>query len=265
MKVDQARRGWDPAIEALAGVLEIIRDDCGVIIPSLIPYTTMLIPMAAVWSRQLSLRGPGIGASRLKLTRWFWCSAFGSQYEKAPNSQAAKDFNELNSWLSGGEKPESVRDFNISSIQLRNVRPKQRAIYRATMALVMQNGALDFYKRGKITAQLVADKKNPIDDHHIFPQAFLNERKVMPILRDSILNRTYIDRLTNRSLKHSAPSKYFRDILREHGLGETEILLKSHLLPYGTDSPLLKDDFDQFLNDRENLLMNLIKQKTENS
>jgi len=265
MKVDQARRGWDPAIEALAEVLEIIRDDCGVIIPGLIPYTTMLIPMAAIWSRQLSLRGPGIGASRLKLTKWFWCSAFGAQYEKAPNSQAAKDFNELNAWLSGGEKSESVRDFNISSIQLRNVRPKQRAIYKATMALVMQNGALDFYNRGKITAQLVADKRNPVDDHHIFPQAFLNERNVMPILRDSILNRTYIDRLTNRSLKHSAPSKYFSNIMREHGLGETDILLKSHLLPPGTDSSLLKDDFDQFLNDRENLLMSFIKQKTENS
>ena len=265
MKVEQAKKGWDPAIEALAEVLEIIRDDCGVIIPSLIPYTTMLIPMAAVWSKQSSAKGAAVGANRLKLTKWFWCSAFGAQYEKAPNSQAAKDFNELNAWLSGGEMPESVRDFNISSIQLRNVRPKQRAIYRATMALVMQNGALDFYNRGKITAQLVADKRNPVDDHHIFPQAFLNERKTEPILRDCILNRTYIDRLTNRSLKHSAPSKYFHTVRQEHGIEGLDSLLRSHLLPYGDNSPLFKDDFKQFLNDRENFLMNLIKQKTQNS
>ena len=265
MKVEQAKKGWDPAIEGLAKVLEILRDDCGVIFPGLVPYTTMLTPMAAVWSKQLDAKGASIGSNRLKISKWFWCSSFGAMYEKAPNSQAAKDYNELNIWLLGGEPPQSVRDFDLSNIQLRNVRPKQRAIYRATMALIMQNGALDFYKRGKITAQLLADKKNPVDDHHIFPQAFLNERNVDPTLRDSILNRTYIDRLTNRSLKHSAPSKYFDSVRKEHGAEGLNSLLRSHLLPDGTTSSLFNDDFDQFLNERENQIMGIIETKTRNS
>jgi len=39
------------------------------------------------------------GANRLKLLRWFWCSVFGQRYENAPNSQAEKDFGELNRWM----------------------------------------------------------------------------------------------------------------------------------------------------------------------
>jgi hypothetical protein len=75
-----------------------------------------------------------------------------------------------------------------------------------TMALILQSGALDFHKRGPITAQLISDKKNPVDDHHIFPRAFLNNQNVAPALRNCLLNRTYIDRTTNRRLSKRAPS-----------------------------------------------------------
>lgn len=262
MGVEQAQRGWEKAVDALSQVLGILRDDCGVLIPSLIPYNTMLIPMAAVWSSQLESKGVSVGSNRLKLVRWFWCSTFGAQYEKAPNSQAAKDYNELKSWMVGGEVPASVAGFDLSSLQLRNVGPRQRAIYRGVMAIILQNGAMDFLKRGKIASQLFSDKKNPVDDHHVFPQAYLAEQNIHKDLRDCILNRTFIDRLSNRSLKMRPPSNYFREIRDKHGIAKTDELLRSHLLPDGDDSPLLKDDFNGFLEKRENALMEIIRQKT---
>src|SRR5207245_11018098 len=131
------------------------------------------------------------------------------------NSKAERDFSERKGWMSGGHEPESVTSFNIESLKLRSVRPKQRAVYRGTMALILQNGALDFHKRGLITSQLIADKKNPVDDHHIFPRAYLNKRDVSTTMRDCILNRTYIDRATNHRLSKRAPSDYFGEIRRK--------------------------------------------------
>lgn len=262
MDVEQARRGWITAINGLATILGILRDECGVLDSDLIPYTTILIPMAAVWASQGNVKGADAGTNRIKILRWFWCSVFGQQYENAPNSQAEKDFAELRAWMSGGAEPESVRSFSIASLALRNVRPRQRALYRGTMALVLQNGALDFHNRGPITAQLIADKKNPTDDHHIFPRGFLDPQGVSPSLRDCILNRTYIDRTTNRRLSKRAPSDYFSEIREKHGAEETDKLFRSHLLPSGSDSPVLKDDFEAYLAAREKLLMDLISKKT---
>ena len=156
--------------------------------------------MAAVWASQAHAKGADEGANRLKLIQWFWCSVFGQRYENAPNSQAEKDFQELLRWMGGGPTPESVNEFSTKGLRLREVRPKQRAIYRGVMSLILQNGALDFHKRGKITSQLVFDKKNPVDDHHVFPRAYLNAGGVSAKLRDCILNRTYIDRKTNQRL-----------------------------------------------------------------
>jgi hypothetical protein len=262
MEVEQARKGWDRAVDGLAAILAILHDECGILVPELIPYTTILIPMAATWASQGNVKGADEGANRIKLLRWFWCSVFGQQYENAPNSQAEKDFGELKAWMQGGEEPESVRTFNLEVLRLRNTRPKQRAVYRGTMALILQNGALDFHKRGPITAQLISDKKNPVDDHHIFPRAFLNNQNVAPALRDCILNRTYIDRTTNRRLSKRAPSDYFAEIREKHGVSETDKLFSSHLLPPDTESPLLADNFEEFLTHREKLLMRLIQEKT---
>lgn len=262
MKVEQARKGWPDAVEGLAGALEILREDCGVLTAGLIPYNTIVIPMAATWAAQKAAKGASAGANRLKILRWFWCAVFGQQYENAPNSQAEKDFGQLGEWMNGGPQPESVSAFVLNTLSLRNTRPKQRAVYRGIMAIILQNGALDFHKRGKITSQLLADRKNPVDDHHIFPRAFLNERQAAPALRDCILNRTYIDRVTNRRLSKRAPSDYFAEIEQKQGRDSTDELLKSHLLPVGPDSSLARDDFEAFLADREERVLGLISRKT---
>lgn len=259
MNVHQAGTGWKAATEEFCAILRLLRDDCGVLAPGLIPYNTILIPMAAVWASQRHVKGADEGANRLKLLRWFWCSVFGQRYENAPNSQAEKDFGELNRWMGGGEEPESVVDFTVDSLKLREVRPKQRAVYRGTMCLILQNAALDFHKRGKITAQLFGDKKNPVDDHHVFPRAYLNKHDCPPKLRDCILNRTYIDRTTNRRLSKRAPSDYFDEIRKKQGVKETSELFSSHLLP---EEPLLRDDFEGFLKAREEELIHLITRKT---
>jgi hypothetical protein len=261
MGVDQARRGWASAIKGLADALSILREDCGVLDPSLLPYNTIVIPMAAVWAAQSGVTGADVGANRLKVLRWFWCSVFGQKYENAPNSQAEKDFAELQRWLGGGQSPESVREFRFD-INLRQVKPRQRAVYRGVMALILQNGAIDFHKRGAITAQLISDKKNPVDDHHIFARAYLDKLEKPASLRDCILNRTFIDRTTNRRLSKRAPSEYFGEIREKHGATETDELLRSHVLPEGGESPLLHDDFDGFLDWRESALKELIRERT---
>lgn len=262
MRVEQARRGWNTAVNGLAEALSILRDDCGVLESGLLPYNTIAIPMGAAWATQKEIRGADAGANRLKILHWFWCSVFGQKYENSPNSQAEKDFAELQRWMKGGEPPDSVAEFKFE-MNLRQVKPRQRAVYRGVMALILQNGALDFHKRGKITTQLLADKRNPVDDHHIFPYAYLENKGVPGSLRDCILNRTFIDRMTNRRLSKRAPSDYFIEIRAKQGSGETDETLKSHVLPQGAQSPLLDDNFEKFLDWREQALKDLIRRKTQ--
>ncbi len=212
MRVDQIRAGWAPILEGLTRALYLLRDDCGVVLPAWLPYNTILVPMAAVMARVSTLKGPKSSAAQQQVRKWFWCSVFGQTYEKAPNSQSVRDYGELIEWIDGGSPPQAVRNFSFDRSMLRQTTPRQRAIYRGVIALVLRNGATDFHTDARITASIIRDKK--IDDHHVFPQAYLEEHRpdVTHLLRDCVLNRTLIDKETNIRISRRAPSDYLTEI-----------------------------------------------------
>lgn len=251
---------WDKVVLGLATGLEILRDDCKVMLPKWLPYQTMLPPLAAVLARAGSPRTAEAGAQREKLKRWFWCAVFGQVYEGAPNSKSAKDVVEILPWLSGGGLPESVASFRFDPKALRDVTPRQRAIYRGAICLILGGGARDFHTQSVITGKLMAEEG--IDDHHVFPDKYLERRGVTPArVRDCVLNRTLIDRTTNQMISDRAPSDYLAEIRNTPGF-PFDTVLTSHALPVGAGSPLLGDDYDAFLAWRQERLWQEIRRVT---
>jgi hypothetical protein len=251
---------WDRVVLGLATGLEILRDDCKVMLPKWLPYQTMLPPLAAVLARAGSPKTAEAGAQREKLKRWFWCAVFGQVYEGSPNSKAAKDVVEILPWLTGGDLPESVASFRFDPRALRDVTPRQRAIYRGAICLILGGGARDFHTQAVITGKLMAEEG--IDDHHVFPAAYLDRRGVAPArTRDCVLNRTLIDRPTNQMISDRAPSDYLAEIKSTPGFPFVSVLT-SHGLPSAADSPLLRDDYEAFLAWRQEHLWQEIRRVT---
>ena len=251
---------WDKVVVGLAAGLGILRDDCKVMLPKWVPYQTMLPPLAAVLARAGSPNTPEAGAQREKLKRWFWCAVFGQVYEGAPNSKAAKDVVEILAWLTGGDLPESVASFHFDPRALRDVTPRQRAIYRGAICLILGNGARDFHTQAVITGKLMAEEE--IDDHHVFPAAYLERIGVAPgRMQDCVLNRTLIDRTTNQMISDRAPSDYLAEIKSTPGFPFVPVLT-SHGLPAAADSPLLRDDYKAFLAWRQEYLWQEIRRAT---
>lgn len=254
---------WDRVIWGMAAGFAILRDDCKVVLPKWLPYQTMLAPLAAVLARKGAPKTPEAGVHREKLKRWFWCAVYGQAYESSPNTQAAKDVTELDLWLSGGSLPESVAGVRFDPKSLREVTPRQRAIYRGTICLVLGagNGARDFHTQAIITGKLI--EQEGIDDHHVFPDDYLEKVKgiARPRIRDCVLNRTLIDRTTNQIISNRAPSAYLADIRNTDDF-PFDVVIGSHSLPVGENSPLLSDDFDNFLDWRQERLWQEIKRVT---
>lgn len=243
---------WQPVIEALALSLTIIHDDCWVLEPHWLPFNTMLAPMAAALTRARASKGVAVGAHREQIRRWFWCSVFSQAYESSPNTQSSRDVGELIPWLSDSSAPvpENVRNFHFNPEQLRDVTPRQHSLYRATICLILSSGdrPVDFHSRAVLNDQILAS--NGIDDQHIFPAHYLDERgDVEPRQRDCILNRCLIDRESNQRIQYWAPSDYLAE-LREEEHFPMETVLGSHLIPPLPESGLWSDDYEGFLSER---------------
>lgn len=243
---------WDTVARGYRSALEMLRDECGVRTGKWLPYGYLLVPMAALWSDVIEIAGPASAANRERLKQWFWCSGFSQAYDRAANSQAAKDFGELRIWIGGGDPPTTVAEFEFNAARLREITPKQQSVYKALMALVLRHGAADFHHGHTLTPASIAAQR--VDDHHIFPRAYLNPPGSIPAqpvqLVDCILNRTLIDTDTNQRIGKRSPQDYLAEIqteLEATGAGAFERVLGSHLLPVEGSFPLVDDNFEAFL------------------
>ncbi|MGJ5755581.1 GmrSD restriction endonuclease domain-containing protein [Streptomyces puniciscabiei] len=251
---------WDQVAQGAARALTFLRDECGVLAPKWLPYSMILVPLAAVWHEVESKRSTESGAALRKIRRFFWCSVFSRNYDQGGNSQAGKDFADLTSWLNGGETmPEAVDGFTFAGEVLDTARTNLQALYKGVMALTLSGGARDFHSGSNLTpGKLLEDR---VDAHHIFPKKYLEDR-ADPGNPELILNRALIDKRTNQSIGKRAPSEYLATM--EDGLGEEEVLgiLQSHLLPADRHSALWHDNYAAFLLSRKNLVVKAIEAVT---
>jgi hypothetical protein len=130
----------------------------------------------------------------------------------------------------------------------------------------MQAGAEGF-RSGQKFDHIVFFGEN-VDIHHIFPKKWCEDRKIKPAVYDSIINKTPLVYRTNRTIGGAAPSSYLAKL--EKGDDDTPPIspqnVNTYLASHLIDPALLRaDNFDGFMEDRQNQLLRLIEQATGQS
>ena len=244
ISADEITAHWDLVISDMAAAIALLRNECGVLVSKWLPYRPMLIPLAAAWREVATVTGPEAGAMRAKLKRWFWCACFTGEYESSSATLAERDAPVLKVWLSGGEEPPVVGEFEWSPDRWQTVTSRQQGLYRSTIALTLTEQPRDFHTGAPLTHETI--DANKVDDHHVFPRAYLADIDRAPTV-DSVLNHCLIDRTTNIRIGKRAPSDYLGEIRTALGGQLLGGVLESQMLPSGRESPLMSDDFDAFL------------------
>lgn len=251
-------REWDDACADTASAVQLLRNECGVLVSKWLPYRPMLIPLAAAWHTVDAASGPERGARRSKLKRWFWCACFTGEYESSSATLAERDTPVLRAWLAGGGEPPVVASFAWDPAEWRGVTVRQKGLYRATIALMLTEQPRDFHTGAPLTQDLI--EANKVEDHHVFPRGHLKDIG-RPNEIDSVLNHCLIDRQTNSSIGKKPPSEYLSEIRSALG-DDLDDVLASHRLPTGERSPLDSDDFDEFLSWRLEELADALTEHT---
>jgi hypothetical protein len=261
LSANQINQHWDLVLEKLVYGLEILRDDCKVMNKKWLPTSSMLGPLAAILTISNMSRGVNVAIHRSFVRRWLWCSIFGQRYEAAANTRAEKDVNDMRIWFEQGVIPETIEQFRFDRELLREVSSQSASIYKGVICLVLGAGmgARDFHRDCLINQEMVSSGE--VDDHHIFPSDFLKNQKGIEkkSLRDCVLNRTLINRTTNRMISNKAPSTYLVELNQIRNADE---ILSSHLIPSGQGSPLMTDNYEEFLNQRADLIVAEIERVT---
>lgn len=219
-----------------------------------IPYTTQLVPLAAIHvelGRELEPYN-----ARRQLERWYWCGILGEMYNGPTETMYASDLPEVAEYVRNGTEPRLVREANFSPNRLISLRTRNSAAYKGLYALQMKYDAQDWRTGQKLV--LESWKEKGVDIHHIFPKHWCKtyaKPAIPSSLHDSIINKAPIDAATNRSIGGRAPSAYIRNLRNANR--DLDHALESHWINQAT---LASDDFNQFFVERGEALLNLIAQ-----
>lgn len=220
-----------------------------------IPYSTQLVPMAAILA-ELGEKINQVG-NKNKLMRWFWCGVLGELYGSANETRYALDLVQVVDWISkDGEEPKTIYDANFLPSRLLTLRTKNSAAYKGIYALMLKDNTRDWISATKIDFSTYFSEA--IDVHHIFPVVWCEKNKIARGRYDCIINKTPLSARTNRIISGDAPSKYLPRIKKQTGVGDVEFesILKTHVLD---PNHMLKDDFDSFFEDRKEQILRRIE------
>lgn len=252
---------WTVVIASMAKGYNMLRDDCGVVGRAWLPTPSIIAPLTAM-NAVAETRGPRAGEDRKKIVKWLRCAMFGQRFEAAANTRAERDFRDVREWLGTDEVPDTVKNFRFEREVLFNTNKKSSPIYKSVMCLIVSDEpvARDFYTNEVISVQTIASGQ--VDDHHIFPVAFLRREKLISEkkLVDCILNKTLISSTTNVLISDNAPSRYLAEI--DQSNSDTDSILERHMIPSGENSAIRQDDFERFMSDRADMILEAIDRVT---
>jgi hypothetical protein len=224
--------------------------------PRDLPYTTQLIPLAAICAEA----GSALGSQpvREKLARWYWCGVFGELYGGSTETRFALDLPQVVEWAEGGPEPQTVRDCSFAPTRLLTLQTRNSAAYKGLVACLMRAGSKDFLSAQPI--ELANYFEEAVDIHHIFPRAWSEKMDLPRAVWNSVVNKSPLSARTNHFLGGYAPSRYLSRLEREQLSPQlVDGLLASHAI-----SPLAlrADDFYVFARARGAALLDLIERAT---
>ncbi|MGH3275956.1 MAG: GmrSD restriction endonuclease domain-containing protein [Streptosporangiaceae bacterium] len=224
-----------------------------------LPYTTQLVPLAAIMVA-LGDQADSYGVAA-QLRQWYWCGVFGELYSGTTETRFANDLQDVAAWITTADvgEPRTVRDSQFQSGRLLRLRTRNSAAYKGMYALQMKHGARDF--RTGLPIDVHAYLEDAIDIHHIFPQKWCVANDITDATANSVVNKTALDAKTNRRIGGNAPSRYLATVESAEKISRQDLdaILTSHDID---PLALRRDDFPAFFNARYERLLRQIEAAT---
>jgi hypothetical protein len=246
---------WPRISKAIGDAIDWMRDNYGVIRGDMIPYGAMLPVLACYFAEH----GTNVPIEHKQwIDQWFWRSAFSERYAKSQTSQMATDAKAIRELIDGKlEPPRYPLTVTKEDIRRMKINRASGAARNAVLCLLACAKPKHFVTGADVS--LAKDHFSEVKDpnaHHIFPKNFIKKELKRYVEEVHLLpNFCFLPADLNNKIKDRPPSDYFLEF-RGNGSDNPnfDAALRSHLIPWGADSPIWNDDYDSFLQQRADLI-----------
>lgn len=248
---------WPTAISAIRHAVDFCKDSLRLPVSRLLPYSSMIVPLAYFFTHCPKQKPSPSQASELR--NYFWRAGWSQRFSYGTEAKLASDAKAMSKILEG-ESPEYDWFEPISADVLRNKTFAANGAFTKTIMALLASVGPEKYDSGD-KVNLSNDwmhRANSVNFHHVFPKAYLRKQGYEDWQANSVANISLVDDFLNkRSIRARAPSNYMAEFKeRNENFIST---MKTHLIDVEGSSPIWKDDYDSFLQQRSALIAKELK------
>lgn len=247
------RDRFPEVINGVKGAIDFLRQNVRVEALSNLPYTTLLVPLAAFFATPDG-KGVKVTANQRKtLLSWFWRACFSRRYSAGVIRNLNKDIEEAVRLRNGDASSLSSFPANIEPDFFLSQVFTVGTVHTNTFVLMLaQLKPLSFVSGAEIALGKVLQSYNRSEFHHVYPRAYLKKQNRPTQQINQLVNFVFMSSSDNKTLGGVAPSEY-RAQMDDRAVPK---ILERAACP----ASVFDDDYDTFATERATLLTNLARQ-----
>jgi hypothetical protein len=248
---------WEIALENLRRAIDFVKANLRITHAKILPYNACLVPLAFYFFASQSKAHDD--TKRRELEEWFWRASVSTRYDQAAETKLADDIEKMGSLASGRD---AMFDYVTPALSTERIAAQKlnlgSAFCKTILCALNYRGPKEFKDSTPVVLTSFS-KFNSAELHHIFPKEFLrrHDNENYPE-RDSIANIALARASANKGYSSKAPSQY----LTESKNSNLSDVLRTHFVDDLSESGLLDDDFETFLEYRAAQLLQELRKLT---
>jgi hypothetical protein len=240
------RGRFSELVNGVKGAIDFLRRELNVERVTNLPFSSVIVPLSVFFAVPGTTQVKYTDEQRRVLVRWFWRSAFSKRFSSGVLRNLTADVIEM-AKLRDKQK-NTLGDFNVlvkEDFFLDNVFKLSSVNTQTFIMMLAGLKPRSFISGAGIDLASVLREYNKAEFHHLYPQAFLKNQKIVPELISCLANFCFLSKSDNNDLSGDAPSIYKKKMPKK-----TDEILKCALCP----PSLFEDNYEKFLKDRVKLL-----------
>ncbi|MDO5631189.1 MAG: DUF262 domain-containing protein [Paracoccus sp. (in: a-proteobacteria)] len=240
---------WSAVEASLKSAVDFVRQQGGMRLSRLMPYTSLLVPLAYFF--HLKNNKPASADEAEQLIAYLYGAGWAGRFTGPLETVLNQDCTAMKRLVESGRLKVDF-EVRINADDLIDAEFRAGSAFSKTIMAVLarQNPrAFDNHNHQVDLDNSTMQAANSKNFHHFFPKAFLKNNGVPPgISENSVVNITLVDAWLNKAkIKARAPSDYMAEFRSASRFLQSAA---THFIDAGPDSPIWRDDYAAFLADR---------------
>lgn len=256
LESEKVNDNWQDLKDAFINAVRYIRQRYNIKRVEFLPYESLIAVLAYYMykAQEETVKS----SHQDQMDRYFWRVVVSDHWERGRQTTIGSDISIIDNIINGNDVSiDFTPTITPEKLKNANIKRSNSSIRNAFLCILANNDPRNFEDGTPIDLSEDHFTSFQLENHHIFPNAYLRQLDFDKQDRKSVADITFLPRNINNEISDTAPSEYFS---KYQDRDDFDKVMYSHFIPYDEGSAIWTNDYEKFLDQRCTVIMEKVRE-----